>query len=454
MHACGAVSACGAASLRPQRACTQRARMVVRAAGDRPGESHHALLPPRAGTPLWDVAASRSSSAPALRASVAPAPALGAAAALGMPSTALVVGGVLASALAAKLTLDKPSRPYEPGSVGREYDAWTEEGILEYYWGAHSNVGRCPVWPPLTLHATPQRRRAHPPGLLHGRGEWRNALYRLPGARVAHMSGTCAQERAAGYKKKDFKQAKYDFVDQMLTFSGVSGSPAKVLDVGCGIGGTTRYLAKKFGPATSITGITLSPNQVRRGTELAAAAGLSNCHFRVCDALAMDFPDNSFDFVWACESGEHMPDKKRYVEQMTRVLKPGGKLVIATWCQRETLPDKPFSPKEVSDLRFLYEEWSHPYFVSIEEYERMLLGTGAFASVSTDDWAQQTLPAWRHSIWAGVWDPWPVVARPRVWLKTVRDIVCLERMHRAFVKGLMRYGMMRATKKAVSTTPV
>ena len=43
-----------------------------------------------------------------------------------------------------------------------------------------------------------------------------------------------------------------------------------------------------------------------------------------------------------CESGEHMPDKKKYVESMTRVLKPAGNLVIATWCQREQTPTPPF----------------------------------------------------------------------------------------------------------------
>lgn len=37
----------------------------------------------------------------------------------------------------------------------------------------------------------------------------------------------------------------------------------------------------------------------------------------------MEFEDNSFDLVWACESGEHMPDKKKYVDEMTRVLAPG-----------------------------------------------------------------------------------------------------------------------------------
>ena len=257
------------------------------------------------------------------------------------------------------------------------------------------------------------------------------------------------QEQAAGYKKKDFKQSKYDFVDKMLEFAGAPAAPAKVLDVGCGIGGSTRYLARKFGPSTSMTGITLSPNQVARATQLAADGGLGNCEFRVMDALAMQFPDNTFDLVWACESGEHMPDKKRYVEEMTRVLKPGGKLVIATWCQRETTAETPFTEQENDELRFLYEEWSHPYFISIEEYERLLKGTGVMETVHSEDWAPFTIPAWRHSIWVGVWDPWPVVARPRVWYKTLRDAWCLERMHRAFDKGLMKYGMLTAKKAVV-----
>ena len=238
----------------------------------------------------------------------------------------------------------------------------------------------------------------------------------------------------------------------MLEFSGAPAAPAKVLDVGCGIGGTTRYLARKFGDATSITGITLSPNQVRRGTQLAADKGLGNCSFKVMDALAMEFPDNSFDLVWACESGEHMPDKKRYVEEMVRVLKPGGTLVIATWCQRETTADTPFTAQETDELRFLYEEWSHPYFISVEEYGRLVAGTGVMSNVHLEDWARFTIPAWRHSIWVGVWDPWPVMIRPTVWYKTMRDAWCLERMHRAFDKRLMKYGMIRATKAMTAKT--
>ena len=91
-----------------------------------------------------------------------------------------------------------------------------------------------------------------------------------------------------------------------------------------------------------LAGITLSKSQVKRGTELAAEQGLGNCSFQVMDALHMDFPDDSFDLVWACESGEHMPDKKLYVEEMTRVLKPGNQrasVQLTLPCLSASLPE-------------------------------------------------------------------------------------------------------------------
>ena len=71
----------------------------------------------------------------------------------------------------------------------------------------------------------------------------------------------------------------------MLRWSGAAAAnagagPATVLDVGCGIGGTSRHLAATF-PGAAVTGITLSPSQVQRGTELARERGLSNVNFRV-----------------------------------------------------------------------------------------------------------------------------------------------------------------------------
>lgn len=316
------------------------------------------------------------------------------------PMAALMLGSIALMAYAIKRVFDTPSRTYD-ANVGDEYDAWTEEGLVEYYWGEH-----------------------------------------------IHLGYYSDKERAQGYLKKDFKQAKFDFVDRMLEWSDAD-RPARILDVGCGIGGTSRILAQKF-PQASVQGITLSSKQVERATNLAKDKGLANVSFQVMDALNMDFPDGTFDLVWACESGEHMPDKAAYVREMMRVLKPGGKLVIATWCQREETPQNPLTQREKERLQFLYDEWAHPYFVSKEEYGRILEEGRGAQNIVTEDWTVPTINSWRHSIWVGVFDPWMVIFKgPYIWYKTIREIVTLERMHRAFADGLMEYGMIKAVKSAV-----
>lgn len=219
-------------------------------------------------------------------------------------------GAALAGTGFVKLILDKPSRPYEEGSVGKEYDEWTDQGIVEYYWGEHIHLGY--------------------------------------------------YSKEEKYRKKPLREAQYAFIDEMMKFGGIDpriDSEAKVLDVGCGFGGTSRYLARKLGPKAEVTGITLSSSQVRRASELAEEQKTPNAKFMVEDALQMaNFEDNTFDIVWACESGEHMPDKKEYIEQMMRVLKPGGKFVLATWCQRDDR-EVPFDKRDKRDLQYLYEEW-------------------------------------------------------------------------------------------------
>lgn len=60
---------------------------------------------------------------------------------LGAPATAAIAGAAVVGTLGVKTVLDRPSRKYEEGSVAREYDAWTRDGILEYYWGEHIHLG-------------------------------------------------------------------------------------------------------------------------------------------------------------------------------------------------------------------------------------------------------------------------------------------------------------------------
>src|ERR671932_969619 len=76
-----------------------------------------------------------------------------------------------------------------------------------------------------------------------------------------------------GKEKKDRRQAQIDLIEELLSWAGV-GQAEQILDVGCGIGGSSLYLAQKFD--ASVVGITLSPVQASRATERAQEAGLAS----------------------------------------------------------------------------------------------------------------------------------------------------------------------------------
>ena len=84
--------------------------------------------------------------------------------------------------------------------------------------------------------------------------------------------------------RTDHQQAQIDLIDEVLKWAGVSDEedkkPKSVVDVGCGIGGSSRHIARKYG--CTANGITLSPYQANRGNELAVEQGLQNkCSFQV-----------------------------------------------------------------------------------------------------------------------------------------------------------------------------
>ena len=289
-------------------------------------------------------------------------------------------------------------RSYESGeSVANSYDEWTEDGILEFYWGEHIHLGHY----------------GSPP------------------------------------KSKEFIAAKHDFVHEMVRWGGLDKLPAKttLLDVGCGIGGSSRILAKDYN--FDVTGVTISPQQVKRARELTPKN--VDAKFAVDDAMALSFPDASFDVVWSVEAGPHMPDKAVFAKELLRVLKPGGILVVADWNQRDDR-QVPLNFWEKPVMKQLLDQWSHPAFSSIEGFSELLAETGLVeGEVITDDWTQETLPSWIDSIWQGIIKPKGLILFGFSGLiKSLREVPTLLLMRLAFGAGLCRFGMFKAVRANVT----
>jgi tocopherol O-methyltransferase len=108
---------------------------------------------------------------------------------------------------------------------------------------------------------------------------------------------------------------------------------ARVLDVGCGIGGTSVWLAEKL--ACDVTGITISPVQVQMATH--ASRHLKNRPAFLLDDANHLSVRGTFDIVWAVEVISHLSDRANFFRRMAELLVPGGKFCEAAWLKSEGL---------------------------------------------------------------------------------------------------------------------
>jgi tocopherol O-methyltransferase len=106
---------------------------------------------------------------------------------------------------------------------------------------------------------------------------------------------------------------------------------SRILDIGCGFGGTSNYLAKQY--RVSATGITISPVQVEMANREARKQDL-DAKFLLMDAEALNFSE-PFDLLWSVESISHYQDIPKFFSSATKFLKPGGTFALTDWFRKE-----------------------------------------------------------------------------------------------------------------------
>ena len=145
----------------------------------------------------------------------------------------------------------------------------------------------------------------------------------------------------------------------------------RILDAGCGVGGTAMGWAQN--PGTKSVGLNLMEFQLRLAGGFAAAKNLSHrAAFTAGDFMHPPFAAKSFDAVVAIESFDHAPDKKAFVEAMAGLLRPGGRLVVVDGFRSE----RDFSPQEESDYAKFLAGWAVPHLCTQAEIKTWAVGAG------------------------------------------------------------------------------
>ncbi|EIE22719.1 S-adenosyl-L-methionine-dependent methyltransferase [Coccomyxa subellipsoidea C-169] len=246
-----------------------------------------------------------------------------------------------------------------------------------------------------------------------------------------------------GGPKKSNQEAQIDMIEEVLSWAGVTEA-SKMVDVGCGIGGSSRHIARKFG--CSAKGITLSPVQAGRANALAEQQGLADrVSFQVADALQQPFPDASFDLIWSLESGEHMPDKERFVGELARVCAPGGHIIIVTWCHRNLEEGETgLKPNEKSLLDLICKAYYLPQWCSLNDYRRIFEAQG-LQDIKTADWSEEVAPFWGAVIRSALSTDGFTGLFKAGW-STIKGALVMPLMARGFSIGLVKFNLITARK--------
>ncbi|MEZ6065909.1 MAG: class I SAM-dependent methyltransferase [Planctomycetaceae bacterium] len=208
-----------------------------------------------------------------------------------------------------------------------------------------------------------------------------------------------------------------------------------VVDIGCGYGGTSRFMASEYG--VRVTGYTVSEAQWKYAT--APERRSDQLEYRLCSWEVNGLADASMDAAIAIECFTHMPSKEKFLAEAYRVLKPGGRLSMAVWMTEVN----PTGWRVKHLLEPICREGRLVGMGSAGEYRQMMEAAG-FVVRKEEDWSQQVKRTW--SLCARRLG-WKLGTSPRYW-KMLFDrsngnrifAVTLARILAAYRNGAMRYG--------------
>jgi tocopherol O-methyltransferase len=222
------------------------------------------------------------------------------------------------------------------------------------------------------------------------------------------------------------------------------GPGDRVLDAGCGLGGSAIYLARRFG--CRVTGITLSQKQADSALRHAERNGVGHlADFRKLDYLATAFADETFDVAWAIESVCHATDKRAFLNEMQRVLRPGGRLVVADGFA--TRAD--YNPREGALMTRWLRGWCVEFLETRDNFLRFL-GEAGFVEVAFTDATAHILPSSRRlHVYSAPFLPVAAVARflGRGLRTRALNVVAAHHQYRALKQGLWVYGIVSARRR-------
>lgn len=206
-----------------------------------------------------------------------------------------------------------------------------------------------------------------------------------------------------GYWDKTTKTLPQALIRQneiMLEKCGISEVDL-VLDAGCGVGGSSIFIAQSSG--CKVVGITLSEKQATSATHYSMKKGVQSLtKFSVMDYSNTGFADESFDVVWALESSCYAESKKVFVEEAFRILKKGGRLIIADGFERKDN----YSSFERKILDLWIKRWAVESLASLKLFNQYLLNAG-FIHISHEDITLNVTPSSRRLFFLSI-VAWPL----------------------------------------------